>query len=134
MKRKIVTLLFVCCLGISVAACGNETTDTKEYGEASDNELTIDEDDSEDEDYAETLGNSSSVSSSTSSTSGYKSYSSSSPNSTNNNSSEETHGYDPSDPYYSAHDTDGDGQLTDEEWSAAMGDFIDDLAEQMGVE
>ena len=66
MKRKIVTLLFVCCLGISVAACGNETTDTKEYGEASDNELTIDEDDSEDEDYAETLGNSSSVSSSTS--------------------------------------------------------------------
>lgn len=69
MKRKIVTLLFVCCLGISVAACGNETTDTKEYGEASDNELTIDEDDSEDEDYAETLGNSSSVSSSTSSTS-----------------------------------------------------------------
>ena len=115
MKRKIVTLLFVCCLGISVAACGNETTDTKEYGEASDNELTIDEDDSEDEDYAETLGNSSSVS-------------------TNNNSSEETHGYDPSDPYYSAHDTDGDGQLTDEEWSAAMGDFIDDLAEQMGVE
>ena len=50
MKRKIVTLLFVCCLGISVAACGNETTDTKKYGEASDNELTIDEDDSEDED------------------------------------------------------------------------------------
>lgn len=76
----------------------------------------------------------SSVSSSTSSTSRYKSYSSSSSNSTNNNSSEETHGYDPSDPYYSAHDTDGDGQLTDEEWSAAMGDFIDDLAEQMGVE
>ena len=110
MKRKIVTLLFVCCLGISVAACGNETTDTKEYGEASDNELTIDEDDSEDEDYAETLGNSSSVSSSTSSTSRYKSYSSSSSNSTNNNSSEETHGYDPSDPYYSAHDT---GMVTD---------------------
>ena len=39
MKRYLgstVYLLFVCCLGISVAACGNETTDTKEYGEASD--------------------------------------------------------------------------------------------------
>ena len=134
MKRKIVALLFVCCLGISAVACGNEATDTKEYGKASDNELSIDEDDSEEDDYAEISGNSSNASSSTSSTSRHKSYSSSSSNSTSNSSSEETHGYDPSDPYYSAHDTDGDGQLTDEEWSAAMGDFIDDLADQMGIE
>lgn len=36
--------------------------------------------------------------------------------------------YDPSDPYYSANDADGDGYLTDEEWQNAMGDFLDDLA------
>lgn len=134
MKRKIVTLLFVCCLGISTVACGNEVTDTKDYGETSNNELAVEEEDSDKNDYVDNANTSSSVGSSTSSSSRYNSYSSSSSNSTSNNSSEETHGYDPSDPYYSAHDADGDGQLTDEEWSAAMGDFIDDLAEQMGIE
>lgn len=134
MKRKIVTLLFVCCLGISTVACGNEVADTKEYGETFNNELTVEDEDSDEDDYVENTNTSSSVSGSNSSSDRYNSYSSGNSNSTSNNSSEETHGYDPSDPYYSAHDADGDGQLTDEEWSAAMGDFIDDLAEQMGIE
>ena len=139
MKRKVVMLLFVCGLGIGVSACGNEATDVKEHSEVSGNELIIDEDDSADEDYAETPDDSSNVNSSTSRTTNrYRNYMSNSSNNnsntTTNNSSEETHGYDPSDPYYSAHDTDGDGRLTDEEWSAAMGDFIDDLAVEMGIE
>lgn len=44
---------------------------------------------------------------------------------------EETYGYDRNDPYYSAHDLDGDGRLTEEEWQDAMSDAIDDLYEEM---
>lgn len=34
--------------------------------------------------------------------------------------------YDSSDPYYSNHDSDGDGEITAEEWKDSMGDAIDD--------
>ena len=42
------------------------------------------------------------------------------------------YGYDPSDPYYSAADHDGDGKLTDDEFQEAMGNAIDDLAALYG--
>lgn len=46
-------------------------------------------------------------------------------------SSEKKYEYDRSDPYYSAHDKDGDGKLTEEEWQDAMSDAINDLYEEM---
>lgn len=45
--------------------------------------------------------------------------------------SEKKYEYDRSDPYYSAHDKDGDGKLTEEEWQDAMSDAINDLYEEM---
>lgn len=52
--------------------------------------------------------------------------------SSNTNSHKEAYGYDPSDPYYSAADHNGDGKLTDDEFQEAMGKAIDDLAARMG--
>ena len=51
------------------------------------------------------------------------------PSSSNDSSG---YGYDPSDPYYSAADHDGDGKLTDDEFQEAMGNAIDDLAALYG--
>ena len=42
------------------------------------------------------------------------------------------YGYDPSDPYYSANDHDGDGKLSDQEFQDAMNDAIDDLLAAYG--
>lgn len=45
----------------------------------------------------------------------------------NSASSSSGHGYDASDPYYSANDRDGDGKLTDEEFQNAMADALIDM-------
>ena len=47
-------------------------------------------------------------------------------------SSDDGYGYDRNDPYYKKNDLDGDGKLTDEEWSNALNDFVNDI-EKSGV-
>lgn len=50
--------------------------------------------------------------------------------SSNYNSSENEYSYDPDDKYYSSHDYDGDGKISDSEFGDALNDYIDDKYNQ----
>lgn len=111
MKKKLLCSLMCISILLFTVGCGADNTD--DY--STDNNYSYDESDESSESY-ESYDDYDSDDS-------YNSY-----DSYNTYDNTEAYGYDSNDPYAAAHDYDGDGDITEEEFSDALSDAFEDYS------